>query len=255
MAASSFGAALARVLRHEGGYSNHPADPGGPTNKGVIQRVYDAYRHGRGLPVRSVKLLEDAEIRDIYHRQYWDAVRGDDLPPGIDYAVFDAGVNSGPAQAAKWLQRALGVADDGQIGAVTVAAALAAPDRAAVVDGLCDRRLAMLKGLKTWPVFGRGWAARVADVRRDARAIARGEPAAGRAAIAWADGTAKASPADLALKEVAKTPEALAGGLAVAGSLANAAAVSGPLQWALAAAVLLAVGIAAFVFIARQRAA
>ncbi len=253
MTASSFGAALARVLRHEGGYSNHPADPGGPTNKGVIQRVYDAYRKGRGVSPRSVKLLEPGELQEIYRRQYWDAVRGDDLPPGLDYCVFDAGVNSGPAQAAKWLQRALGVPDDGQIGAVTIAAARAAADTAGVIEAVCDRRLAMLRGLKTWPVFGKGWAARIADVRRDAAADTRGEAeASGTGAL---PGGGKASPADLALAQIAKTPEALAGAIAVAGSLANAASVPGPLQWALAAAVALAVGIAAWVFIGRWRAA
>lgn len=253
MAASNFAAALARVLRHEGGYSNHPKDPGGPTYKGVIQRVYDAYRKGKGLKTRSVKLLEDAELQEIYRRQYWDAARGDDLPPGIDYCVFDAAVNSGPVQAAKWLQRALGVADDGQVGAITIAAAKSCADTAGVIDDLCDRRLAMLKGLRTWPVFGRGWAARVADVRRDARAMARGEILAEVAGVAWADPTAKAAPADMALKEVAKTPEALAGALAAVSALANAASSPGPLQWALAAAVLAAVGIAAFAFIARRR--
>lgn len=251
MAASSFDAALARVLRHEGGYSDHPADPGGPTNKGIIQRVYDADRKRRGLPPRSVRGLEDAEMRDIYRRQYWDAVRGDDLPVGLDYAVFDAAVNSGPAQAAKWLQRALGVAVDGQVGAVTLAAAAAA-DPAAVVADLCDRRLAMLKGLRTWPVFGRGWAARVADVRRDAMDLARG--AAPAVAFAGA-ASAKALPGDLGLLEVVKTPEAAAGLLASVGALANAAASPGPLQWAVAAAVLVAVAVAGWAFLVRQRAA
>lgn len=251
MSASSFDAALAGVLRHEGGYSNHPADPGGPTNKGIIQRVYDADRKRRGLPVRSVRALEEDEMRDIYRQQYWDAVRADELPVGLDYAVFDAAVNSGPAQSAKWLQRALGIAVDGQVGAVTLQAA-AESDTSAVIADLCDRRLAMLKGLRTWAVFGRGWAARVADVRRDAIDLSRG--ASPQQAFA-ASASAKAPPADLALLQVAKTPEATAGLIATCGTLVNAAASPGPLQWAVAVAVFAAVALAGWVFVSRQRAA
>ncbi|MFS8039207.1 glycoside hydrolase family 108 protein [Xanthobacter sp. AM11] len=174
MAKDSFARSLAAVLVHEGGYSNHPSDPGGPTMKGIIQRVYDGYRRSRGLAPRPVRELERAEMEDIYRRQYWDAVRADELPPGIDYVVFDGAVNSGPAQSAKWLQRALGLPADGQVGAVTLAAARAAADPARLVGDICDRRLAMLKALKTWPVFGRGWARRVADVRRKGAAWAGG---------------------------------------------------------------------------------
>ncbi|OYX74490.1 MAG: hypothetical protein B7Y95_06570 [Rhizobiales bacterium 32-66-11] len=180
MGASSFDAALARVLVHEGGYSDHPADPGGPTMQGVIQRVYDAYRTAKAAPRRSVRLLERAELVEIYRRQYWDAVRADDLPPGIDYVVFDGAVNSGPAQSLKWLQRALGVPADGAVGAVTLAAAAACADRAALVDEVCDRRLAMLKSLATFKVFGAGWSRRVADVRQAGRTWAQ---AAGDAAV------------------------------------------------------------------------
>lgn len=179
MAKDGFSAALARVLVHEGGYSNHPSDPGGPTMRGIIQRVYDAYRAGKGQPKRPVRSISTAELEEIYRRQYWDAVRADELPPGIDYAVFDGAVNSGPAQSAKWLQRALGLPADGEVGAVTLAAARAAPDPAQVVDAICNRRLAMLKALRTWPVFGRGWSRRVADVRRVAKAWSTGaRPAA-----------------------------------------------------------------------------
>ena len=172
MAASSFSAALHHVLAHEGGYSNHPADPGGPTMKGIIQRVYDADRRARNLPPRPVREIAQSELVAIYRRQYWTAIAGDALPAGIDYVVFDCAVNSGPVQAAKWLQRALGIAADGQVGAVTRAAAAAAVAqgrRAVVVDAICARRLAMLRSLRTWPVFGTGWARRVEEVRRRAR--------------------------------------------------------------------------------------
>lgn len=165
MVASSFEKSLKRVLIYEGGYSNHPDDPGGPTMKGVIQRVYDGYRKRKGQPTRSVKYLTESELQEIYRAQYWDQIRGDDLPSGVDFVVFDGAVNSGPSQSTKWLQRALGIKADGNIGESTVAAALAA-DPARLVNAVCDRRMAFLKALKTWPVFGKGWGSRVADVRR-----------------------------------------------------------------------------------------
>ncbi len=229
MAASSFEAALARVLGHEGGYSNHPADPGGPTMQGVIQTVYDGYRTRAGAPLRPVRQIEHSELVAIYRTQYWDAVRGDDLPPGLDYVVFDGAVNSGPGQSGKWLQRALGVAVDGQVGAVTLAAAAQCADRAVLVDAICDRRLAMLKRLTTWPVFGAGWGRRVADVRRIGRVWAgsglapadapdAAPPAAMAGAPALSDGRAKA-PAASAVPTA--RPEA-ATGAAAGGVLTSA---------------------------------
>lgn len=224
MAKDSFSTALAAVLVHEGGYSNHPDDPGGPTMKGIIQRVYDGYRRSKGLPTRSVRALEDAELKDIYRRQYWDAVRADELPPGIDYVVFDGAVNSGPAQSAKWLQRALGLPADGAVGVVTLdaARAAAAADPERLVDDICDRRLAMLKALSTWPVFGRGWGRRVADVRRAGKAWLReGRPVA---RVPVADVAAAAGEgAKAAVSSARPAPPATGGAGAVAGGLATSA--------------------------------
>lgn len=230
MAKESFAAALAAVLVHEGGYSNHPDDPGGPTMKGIIQRVYDGYRRARGLNVRPVRQIEERELKEIYRRQYWDAVRADELPPGIDYVVFDGAVNSGPAQSAKWLQRALGLPADGQVGAVTLAAAARTP-RAALVDDICDRRLAMLQNLRTWPVFGRGWGRRVADVRRLGkawRASTAIEPQAETEAVS-SGGDAKAP---VSSARPAPRPQAGAGmvaGGAAASAIAEAARQIEPL--------------------------
>lgn len=169
MASSREKEALARVLAHEGGYVNHPKDPGGPTNKGVTQRVYDAYRRGKGLGAQSVQQISMKEVADIYDRQYWDAVKGDDLPAGIDYVLFDGAVNSGPKQSIIWLQRSLGPAYkgrvDGTMGLTTVAAVKSVNDLDALVDRICDQRLNFMRHLSTWPVFGRGWSARVAEVR------------------------------------------------------------------------------------------
>lgn len=218
MAASSFAPALVRVLAHEGGYSNHPADPGGPTMRGITQRVYDAFRRTAGLPARPVRAITEDELRAIYRRQYWDAVRADDLPQGLDYCVFDAAVNSGPAQAAKWLQRALGISADGQVGALTLDAARAAPDLRHVIDEMCDRRLAMLRALKTWPVFGTGWARRVGDVRLAARALASGAPEV-PVTVAGAGASAEPGAGKGSLDSLRPLPRPEAGQAAAAGGL------------------------------------
>jgi lysozyme family protein len=167
----SFPAALAATLQYEGGYVNHPKDPGGATMRGITQRVYDAWRRTAGSSLARSRIT-DAESRNSTVVQYWDAVRGDDLPAGIDAAVFDAAVNSGPIRAAKWLQAALGVSQDGHIGAVTIDAARHA-DRAATALAVCAARLAWLKGLKTWPTFGKGWGRRIRELEAFAATLAK----------------------------------------------------------------------------------
>jgi lysozyme family protein len=177
MAIERYAEALARVLVHEGGYVDHPADPGGKTNKGVTQRVYDAYRARRSLAKRSVKAITDDELQQIYRQQYWDVIKGNDLPAGVDYAVFDGAVNSGPRQAVKWLQRALGFtgkAVDGVVGNVTLNAIAQESDHDALIARITDRRETFLRALKTWPVFGRGWLKRIRNVEEAGQAWAMG---------------------------------------------------------------------------------
>ena len=168
----NFERSLAAVLKHEGGFANHPDDPGGATMKGVTQAVYDAYRRRLGLFTRTVKLIADDELRDIYRKQYWLAVHGDELPSGIDYCVFDFAVNSGPGRAIKHLQMALGVTADGIIGQITLRAAEEA-DPAVIIAGVCDRRMFFLRNLSTFATFGKGWTARVNGVRTLAKEMAR----------------------------------------------------------------------------------
>lgn len=172
MAVANFAASLKLVLVHEGGWSNHPADPGGATMKGVIQTVYNAYRRGRNLPQQSVRFIGDDELLDIYRYQYWNLIRGDALPRGLDYCVFDGAVNSGWSQSGKWLQRALGSyykgRIDGFIGMLSIDAVDQHPDKAALIRSYCANRLGMLRALRTWPVFGRGWFRRVNECERDA---------------------------------------------------------------------------------------
>ncbi|MFG1462246.1 glycosyl hydrolase 108 family protein [Xanthobacter sp. DSM 24535] len=185
MVASNFKPSLACVYVHEGKvFENVPNDPGGPTKNGVIQRRYDQYRKASGLPLRSVQFLTDEESEEIYEKYYAKAIRFDDLPAGTDYAVFDGAVNSGEGQAGKWLQRAINdvrslmgqapILVDGRIGDGTIAALNEIEDQDKVIALIQAKRLAMLKNLKTWKYFGKGWSRRVEDVRKTSQAVARG---------------------------------------------------------------------------------
>lgn len=172
---STFAKALADVLVLEGGKVDHPKDPGGRTNKGVTQRVYNAYRARRLMVQKDVYLISDSEVAEIYRAQYADKVRFDDLPVGVDLVVFDGAVNSGPGQSIKWLQRALGnVKVDGSIGEATLSAVAAHPDHDRLIAGIIERRFAFLKALKTWPTFGKGWTRRVEHVKASGQALASG---------------------------------------------------------------------------------
>jgi len=163
---SNFPRAVKLVLAHEGGYVDHPKDPGGATNLGVTLGTYRRYikRHGTKDDLRRLTVEEASQC---YRKHYWDKVRGDDLPSGVDYAVFDYAVNSGPGRAAKALQSVVGAKLDGAIGPETIGKA-AAYNPSVVVNRLCDERLAFLKRLNTWSTFGKGWSSRVAGVREDA---------------------------------------------------------------------------------------
>jgi lysozyme family protein len=155
---------LDEVLRHEGGKVDHPKDPGGRTAYGVTQKTYNAWRTKNGAPTRDVFKITRAEIETIYRQEYWNRVRGDDLPAGVDLAIFDFAVNSGVSRASKYTQALVGAPQDGVIGPQTLKAIDAYKGKLNL--DLCDKRMAFLKGLKTWPTFGRGWTARVNSVRK-----------------------------------------------------------------------------------------
>lgn len=154
--------ALAAVLHHEGGFVNHPKDPGGMTNLGVTKRVWEEWV-GHEVDEKAMRALTPETVAPMYKAKYWDKIRGDDLPTGVDYVVFDASINSGPGRAAKWLQTAVGAVPDGSIGAGTLAK-VAAMEPAAIIEKYQDTRLAFLKSLPTWDTFGKGWGRRVAEV-------------------------------------------------------------------------------------------
>lgn len=189
---SEFDRSLVQVLRSEGGYSNLPQDPGGATNKGIIQREYDAYRSRNNQPTQTVRAITDDEVKAIYRASYWDLAKCDALPVGVSYVVFDGAVNSGVSQSVKWLQRALGVNVDGQIGPATISAATSFGDPSALIDAICDRRMAFMKALKTYKYFGKGWSSRVVSVRTTGKAWAAGAEATATVASVEQPGNAKA---------------------------------------------------------------
>ena len=158
----NFASAMAMLLEHEGGFVNHPLDPGKATNLGVTQKVWEAWV-GHPVTEKDMRALTPEIIGPMYKARYWDRVSGDLLPSGVDYTVFDAAVNSGPGQAAKWLQRIVGVDADGAIGPRTLAE-LARMDAKDVVSKFRDYRLSFLQDLSTFGTFGKGWTRRVTEV-------------------------------------------------------------------------------------------
>jgi len=159
----NFQRALKLVLRHEGGYVDHPKDPGGATNKGVTIGTFRRYVKADATKA-DLKAITSEQVATVYYRHYWSAVMAHELPSGLDYAVFDYAVNSGPDRAAKHLQALVGVTVDGRIGPATLAA-VGKKDTAVLINALCNRRMEFLRGLKTWNTFGKGWSRRVAEVR------------------------------------------------------------------------------------------
>ena len=162
--------ALRHILKYEGGYVNHPADPGGMTNLGVTKRVWEEWT-GKPATEADMRALTPEMVGPLYKTRYWDAVRGDDLPSGVDLCVFDCAVNAGVGRASKFLQQAVGVTADGQIGPKTVEATTAKPADE-VVAKFCDLREAHYKSLPTFATFGKGWMRRLASVESEAQTLA-----------------------------------------------------------------------------------
>jgi lysozyme family protein len=174
MMQENFAKALARILVYEGGKVNDPHDPGGKTNQGITARTYNAWLRSQGKTPMDVYNIPDASRDAIYKSEYWDRISGDELPTGLDLVVFDAAVNSGPAQATKWLQACLyGIQVDGVLGAKTLDAIAGCKGDGAIDDliaSVCSHRLATLQRLSTWPRYGVGWHARIANVQKTAEA-------------------------------------------------------------------------------------
>jgi lysozyme family protein len=158
----NFEKALAAVLHHEGGFVNHPSDPGGMTNLGCTKKVWEEHC-GHEVDEKAMRALTPSDVAPLYKTKYWDKIKGDELPSGVDYAVFDCAINSGAGRAAKFLQSCVGVEPDGGIGPKTLAA-VKAFDKKQLVEDYSKRRLSFMMDLPTWDTFGKGWSRRVSEV-------------------------------------------------------------------------------------------
>lgn len=171
-----YASSLRVILRAEGGYVNDPNDPGGATNQGITQAVYDAWRRGRGLVPRPVLGIDPGEVRQIYLERYWTPARCDEFPAPVALVHFDCAVNAGVEQAALTLQRAVGVTADGVIGPVTLAAARARPPLE-LVDELLFQRLRYYRAIairkrpdgRDLRTFLPAWTGRLLDLRHEVR--------------------------------------------------------------------------------------
>ena len=171
MPSPAFTAALPFILRWEGGFVDHPADPGGRTNKGVTQRVYNAWRARQGQPGRDVKFIDEAEVQAIYESGYWVPPRCDLLMQPLDLVQFDTAVNMGPGRAVRFLQQAVGCGVDGDFGPATERAVLACDGGDAVVK-YCKLRESFYRDIVARKpdqgVFLKGWMNRLNSLRKEA---------------------------------------------------------------------------------------
>jgi lysozyme family protein len=169
MAASNWQKGFELMLQSEGGYVNHPSDPGGMTNLGVTKRVWEEWV-GRESNEKEMRSLTTEMVAPLYKRKFWDACKCDDLPTGVDYLVFDFAVNAGPGRSAKILQTAVGVPADGGIGPVTLAA-VKAQDPVELIEKFSDAKESFYRSLNTFETFGKGWLNRVAAVKIKANTL------------------------------------------------------------------------------------
>lgn len=176
------------------GYDDDPNDTGGRTCMGIIQREYDAWRRNAGRPTQDVWRIGDDELTDIYRRQYWQPGRCAQLPPGLDFMVFDASVNCGVGIGARLLQRALGVKDDGHIGQVTISAANAVNDLEAVLHRFAEKREAYFRACRTFKHHGTGWLRRNDEALEAALSMARTGVSQHLSYVDFAEGSRKALP-------------------------------------------------------------
>ena len=166
----NFEQSLKMLLHHEGGYVWHPEDPGGETNLGVTRAVYEQWV-GRQVMDGEMKALTVADVAPIYKTNYWDRIRGDDLPSGLDFAAFDWAVNSGTGRPAKVIQKYISAKQDGAIGPKTLAL-VAENDPSKMIQYLYEARQKFYERLKTFETFGKGWTRRNQETLKAAMEMA-----------------------------------------------------------------------------------
>lgn len=171
----NFDECLKKLLVHEGGFVNHPADPGGMTNLGVTARVWQEWV-GHDVDEKQMRALTPSTVAPLYRKKYWDACHADDFVSGLDYAVFDVAVNSGVGRAVKLLQSCVGATPDGGYGSITAGLVKKAQeeDPSRLIELYCAKRLEFLQSLNTFATFGKGWSRRVSEVKDVALAMAQG---------------------------------------------------------------------------------
>jgi len=157
------------MLKSEGGFVNHPSDPGGMTNLGVTKATWENWM-GRESDEAEMRGLTPEKVEPLYKKKYFDAVRGDELPMGLDYLMFDFAVNAGAGRAIKTLQTAVGVTPDGGFGPMTMAA-VQAVDPVDLIERFSQAKEDFYRSLTTFATFGKGWLNRVADVKVKASAM------------------------------------------------------------------------------------
>lgn len=170
---SSFNKVMDHIFQWEGGYVDHPRDPGGATNMGITFGTLQEWR-GELITKQDVQNLTREEAMDIYRSRYWNAVDGDWFPAGLDLVLMDGGVNSGPRASVRWLQRALGVTDDGILGPQTRAAVRASQSLSGLIEKTLDERLKSVRQFRNYDTFGRGWENRIRSTRQGALRLSNG---------------------------------------------------------------------------------
>jgi len=166
---------LGLILSHEGGYVNHPKDPGGETNKGITKRVYENWCIEQDLFQKDMKDLKISDVAPIYKENYWDRCKCDSLPDGVDLCVFDFGVNAGTGRGARFLQKCVGAIADGAIGPNTLRQVdewVAMRGEEDLIVEYSERRRNYYKRLKTFSTFGKGWLRRVEETELEALKLA-----------------------------------------------------------------------------------
>lgn len=269
MARETLPTALTLIFGDEGGYVNAKTDAGGPTKYGITHKTLAAHRGVASVTANEVKAMKLSEAEDIYRDGYWAQSGGDLLPAGLDYAVFNSGVMSGPARAVRVLQGVVGVTQDGNVGPRTLAAVNAYQGTiAALIAAYCDAYMTFLRSIKNaktgFPVNGRGWTIRITG--KDPKGLWADTPGVIGNALKLAAGAPAQVTSDTAVRAIGAAaaaipaavnpwtkPETLAQAVAAIGGMSWLFTGSGPAQWAAGVGLVLAAGVASFYIVRRIR--